>query len=160
MSLSAIDRVRSAEVDQASHVLVVDDDRNYTTILRSLLEGEGYTVTTAASARTALDYLEHTDYDIILLDVVMPEMSGLDLCRLIRETSRVPILFVTVCSAVADKVRGLRAGADGYITKPFDPDEVLARIRVQLRRSAWAKPEVHASSAFLPAHRGILHAGA
>ena len=159
MSLSAIDRVRSAEVDQASHVLVVDDDPISTLMRWCLLQGEGYTVTTAASARTAQEYLEHTDYAIILLDVVMPEMSGLDLCRLIRERSRVPILFVTVRSGLADKARGLRAGADGYITKPFDPDEVLARISVQLRRSAWAKTEVHASSAFLPAHRGILHAG-
>ena len=72
MSLSAIDRVRSAEVDQASHVLVVDDDPISMLVLRCLLQGEGYTVTTAASARTALDHLEHTDYDIILLDVMMP----------------------------------------------------------------------------------------
>ena len=142
------------------HILVVDDDAMYTTMLRIILEAEGYTVTMIESAVRALESLDFDEYDLILLDVVMPEMSGLDLCRLIRTTSRVPILFVTVCSGVADKARGLRAGADGYITKPFAPGEVLARISAQLRRSAWAKTERHASSAFLPPHRGILHAGA
>jgi DNA-binding response OmpR family regulator len=117
------------------HILVVDDDRNYTTILRSLLEGEGYTVTTTESAERALEYLDHNEYNLVLLDVVMPEMNGLELCRRIRATSQIPIMFLSVRSDVADKVLGLRAGGDDYLTKPFDPDEVLARIWSLLRRA-------------------------
>ena len=117
-------------------ILVVDDDRNSTLMLRFLLEGEGHTVTTTDSGVSALEHLEQNEYDLILLDVAMPYMDGLDLCRRMRATSRVPILLLSVRSDVADKVLGLRAGADDYVTKPFDPDELLARARVLLRRSS------------------------
>ncbi len=117
------------------HILVVDDDSMYTTMLRIILEGEGYTVTMIESAVRALESLDFDEYDLILLDVVMPDMDGLELCRRIRATSRVPILFVTVRSDMSDRVLGLRAGADDYLAKPFEPDELLARIRALLRRS-------------------------
>ena len=117
------------------HILVVDDDRGYTKLLRVLLEGAGYTVTTIESAVTALESIDQNEYDLVLLDIVMPDMDGLDLCRRIRATSRVTILFLTVRSDVADKMLGLRAGADDYLAKPFDPNELLARIRALLRRS-------------------------
>ena len=117
------------------HILVVDDEPMYTTMLRIILEGDGYTVTTAESAERALEALAHTTYDLLLLDVVMPDIDGLELCRRIRATSRVPILFVTVRSDGADRVLGLRAGADDYLAKPFDVHELLARIRALLRHS-------------------------
>ena len=117
------------------HILVIDADRSFTTMLRFLLEGEGYTVTITESAERALEALDHNEADLILLDVVIPDMDGLDLCRRIRATSHVPILFLSVRSDVADKMLGLRAGADDYLAKPFEPDELLARIRALLRRA-------------------------
>ena len=117
------------------HILVVGDDHGYTKLLRVILEGEGYTVTTIEGGEKALEALDQNEYDLVLLDVVLPDMDGLDLCRRIRATSQVPILFLSVRSDVADKMLGLRAGADDYLAKPFDPDELLARIRALLRRA-------------------------
>ena len=128
------------------HILVVDDDPMYTTMLRIILEGEGYTVTMIESAVRALESLDFNEYDLILLDVVMPDMDGLELCRRIRATSRVPILFVTVRSDISDKLLGLQAGADDYLAKPFDPDELLARIRALLRPSDQTETKTHAPS--------------
>ena len=128
------------------HILVVDDDSMYTTMLRIILEGNGYTVTMIESAVRALDSLDFNEYDLILLDVVMPDVDGLDLCRRIRATSRVPILFVTVRSDMSDRKLGLRAGADDYLAKPFDPQELLARIRALLRSSGQAETKTHAPS--------------
>ena len=128
------------------HILVVDDEPMYTTMLRIILEGDGYTVTTAESAERALESLDHNTYDLLVLDVVMPDMDGLELCRRIRATSRVPILFVTVRSDMSDRVLGLRAGADDYLAKPFDPQELLARIRALLRPSDQAETKTHAPS--------------
>ena len=117
------------------HILVVDDDRMYTKLLRFLLEANGYTVTAIESGQRALDDIEQNEYDLILLDVMMPDMDGLDLCRRIRATSHVPIMFLSMRSDVTDKVLGLRAGADDYLVKPFDLNELLARIRALLRHS-------------------------
>ena len=121
--------------EQMHHILIVDADTNSTTMLRFLLEGEGYVVTATESAERALESLDYTDYDLVLLDVVLPNMDGLELCRRIRATSQVPIIFLSVRSDVADKVLGLRAGGDDYLRKPFDTDEVLARIWALLRRT-------------------------
>ena len=118
------------------HILVVDDDAMYTTMLRIILEAEGFTVTTIESGQRALEVLEQNEYDLILLDVMMPDLDGLDLCRRIRATSHVPIIFVSVRSDVSDKVLGLRAGADDYLSKPFDADELLARLWSLLRRTS------------------------
>jgi DNA-binding response OmpR family regulator len=127
------------------HILVVDDDHMYTKLLRFLLEPNGYTVTVIESGQRAVEVLEQNEYDLILLDVTMPDMNGLDLCRRIRATSHVPIIFVSVRSDVSDKVLGLRAGADDYLTKPFDPDELLARISALLRRSGRAGTKIRPS---------------
>ena len=116
-------------------------------MLRFLLEGDGYTVTTIESAERALESLAHTTYDLVLLDVVMPQMDRLPLCQQIRAPRRVPILFLTVRSDISEKKLGLQAGADDYLAKPFDPQELLARIRALLRHSdSKAETKTHAPS--------------
>jgi DNA-binding response OmpR family regulator len=116
-------------------ILVVDDEPINTRLLKFLLSDEGYEVMTAASADEALDVLNHDDFDLLLLDIMMPGMDGLELCRQIRSRSQTPIIFVTSRGEVKDKVIGLRAGGDDYISKPFDPNEVLARTWAVLRRN-------------------------
>ena len=121
------------------HILVVDDDVSNAKLLKFVLEDEGYQVTTTASATKALEYLEQNQYDLIVLDIVMPEMNGLELCRRVRTRSDIPILFLSALSETTDKVSGLKSGADDYLTKPYDPNELLARTWALLRRSAKAQ---------------------
>jgi two-component system response regulator RegX3 len=117
------------------HILVVDDDPTNTKLLKFLLTDEGYEVTTALSATEALRCMETNGYDMILLDIMMPEMDGLELCQQIRTTSHTPIIFITALGETQDKIAGLRAGGDDYISKPYDPSEVVARVWAVLRRS-------------------------
>jgi two-component system response regulator MtrA len=117
------------------HILVVDDDPINTKLLKFLLTDEGYQVTALHSAAEALSVLSQESVDLILLDITMPGMDGLELCRRIRETSGTPIIFISALSEVHDKVAALRLGGDDYITKPFDPSEVLARTWAALRRT-------------------------
>ena len=117
------------------HILVVDDEPTNTKLLKFLLTDEGYEVTTASSADEALDILDAHDIDLVLLDIMMPGMDGLELTRRIRKDSQTPIIFITARGEVKDKVIGLRAGGDDYISKPFDPTEVLARTWAVLRRN-------------------------
>lgn len=116
-------------------ILVVDDDQMNTKLLKFLLSDEGYQVTTAHSAATALSALNEDDFDLIILDIMMPDMDGLELCRQIRTTLSTPIIFISARGEIKDKVTGLRAGGDDYISKPFDPNEVLARTWAALRRN-------------------------
>ena len=118
------------------HILVVDDDISNAKLLRFVLEDEGYRVTTTASPREALEHIEQNQYDLIVLDIVMTEMNGLELCRRIRTQSNTPILFLSGLNETTDKVTGLKLGADDYLTKPYDANEVLARTWALLRRSA------------------------
>jgi two-component system response regulator MtrA len=118
------------------HILVVDDDPVTRTILTSLLTGEGYTVTTVASATEALEAItSRVLFDLIVLDVMLPEMDGLEVCRRIRATSVTPIIFISALQDIKDKLAGFTAGGDDYITKPFEPLEVLVRVRVAIRRA-------------------------
>jgi DNA-binding response OmpR family regulator len=117
-------------------ILVVDDDENTLWLLSTLLTHHGFEVVKAASAAEALQSLRDQGPDLVLLDVMMPDMDGWEVCRRIRETSAVPIIFITAKSAVKDVVKGLEIGGDDYIVKPFDNQELLARIRTQLRRGA------------------------
>jgi DNA-binding response OmpR family regulator len=117
-------------------ILVVDDDPSVRTALRLLLIRDGYVVGEAANGQQALDLLvQGTAFDAIVLDWNMPLMDGLETCRRIRERWVVPVLMVTARSAEADKVRVLDAGADDYISKPFGPRELLARVRALVRRA-------------------------
>ncbi len=115
-------------------LLVVDDDRDILDVTRTYLELEGYTVHTAADGRQALELWEKHDVSLVVLDIMMPEQGGLDVCRAIRDRSNVPILFLSAKAGEADKVIGLRTGADDYVVKPFSLSELSARVEALLRR--------------------------
>ncbi len=117
------------------HILVVDDDPTNTKLLKFLLSDEGYEVTAVHSPQEALSTLAANVYDLLILDIMMPGMDGLELCRRIRMTSTTPIIFISARGEVKDKVTGLKAGGDDYISKPFDPNELLARTWAALRRT-------------------------
>lgn len=120
----------------AVSVLIVEDDRNIAELLQMYLEKEGYAVTIAADGGQGLAKFRAIKPDLVLLDVMMPVMDGVAATAKIREFSNVPIILLTAKSETEDKVLGLNVGADDYITKPFVPVEVLARVRSQLRRYA------------------------
>jgi two-component system phosphate regulon response regulator OmpR len=121
--------------DDAPHVLVVDDDRRIRALLSSFLRKHGYRVTVAASSTEARVFLEGLTFDIIVLDVMMPGESGLDLAASLRERSEIPILMLTARSEADDRVRGLEVGVDDYLGKPYEPRELLLRIGSILRRT-------------------------
>jgi two-component system, OmpR family, KDP operon response regulator KdpE len=118
----------------ASRILVVDDEPQLCRALRSTLSALGFIVDDATSGEAALEMVRAKKFDLILLDVNLPGMSGLETCRAMRARSNVSILMLTVRDRTGDKIEALDAGADGYVTKPFDVNELLARIRAALRR--------------------------
>ncbi len=117
-------------------ILVVDDESQILRVMRASLPIRGYDVITAASGEEALDQMGKQAIDLIILDLAMPEMSGLDVCRRVREFSTVPIIVLSAKGNESDKVAALDLGADDYVTKPFGMDELLARIRAVLRRQS------------------------
>jgi len=122
-------------------VLVVDDEPQILRVIRASLPLRGYEVITASSGEEALDQIGKQVPDLIILDLVMPEISGLDVCRRVREFSTVPIIVLSAKGAESDKVAALDLGADDYVTKPFGMDELLARVRAVLRRLALSESE-------------------
>jgi two-component system OmpR family response regulator len=117
-------------------VLVVDDDGHIREVVRYALEKAGHRVAEAAHGRSALQAFQASPPEVLVLDILMPEMDGLEVCRKIRETSRVPILFLSSRDEELDRVLGLEIGADDYVTKPFSPRELVARVKALLRRAA------------------------
>jgi DNA-binding response OmpR family regulator len=115
--------------------MVVEDEPDVRLLLRMLLEDEGYSVVEAADGEQAIARFGETHIDLILLDVRLPKANGFEVCRIVRQTSDVPIVMLTAHDDSHDVVGGLEAGADDYVTKPFVERELLARLRVQLRRS-------------------------
>ena len=115
-------------------VLIVDDEPSILAAMAPLLRSRGYDVSTAMTGRGALDALEHESPDLIVLDLGLPDADGLEICRLIRDGSAAPIIVLSARGKEADKVAALDAGADDYVTKPFGVEELLARVRVALRR--------------------------
>ena len=119
------------------HILVVDDEPQIRRVMRTTLVSQGYEVSDARTGNDAVDLIRGEKYDLVLLDVNMPGISGLETCREIRLGSDLPIIMLTVRGAERDKVQALDAGADGYLTKPFSVSELLARIRAALRRTSF-----------------------
>src|SRR5690349_8447885 len=118
----------------AMRILVVDDEPNIIATISPLLRSRGYEVLTAMTGRAALDVADRDKPDLIILELGLPDMAGVDVCRHIRQATSTPILILSARGAEGDKVNALDAGADDYVTKPFGAEELLARIRVALRR--------------------------
>lgn len=116
------------------NILICDDERDIVSALEIYLSAEGYHIFKSYNGREALSIAAHEDIHLILLDIMMPEMDGLTTMTKLRENSNVPVILLTAKSEDTDKILGLNVGADDYITKPFNPVEVLARVRSQLRR--------------------------
>jgi len=119
-------------------ILVVDDEPAIVRLVRAKLQSDGYAVATAGRGEEALEYLEDERPDLVVLDLMMPGMDGFETLRRIRTTSQVPVILLTARAGDHDKLRGLEGGADDYITKPFNPDELAARVAAVLRRTGGA----------------------
>jgi DNA-binding response OmpR family regulator len=133
-------------VNPDAYIVVVEDDRAMQRLLRRTLELAGYRVDVAGDGLAALELLETARPDIVLLDVLLPGIDGIEVCRRLREISLVPIVIISALGREQDKIKGLDAGADDYVTKPFSAGELLARVRAVLRRSAsTAEPATFAS---------------
>lgn len=115
-------------------ILVVDDEREIADLIALYLENEGLSVLKCHTAQEALSHIETDEIDLAILDIVLPEVDGFTICRKIRETHTYPIIMLTSKVASGDKINGLSLGADDYVTKPFDPIELVARVKAQLRR--------------------------
>ena len=126
--------------DMQRRILLVEDEESLAESIRYSLEQDGFTVTLAVDGRKAIERFRNDDPDLVILDLMLPELSGLDVCRLIRQESNVPIVMVTAKDSEADKVAGLELGADDYVTKPFSIRELVSRVRAHLRRARMQAP--------------------
>ena len=124
---------------QKEKILVVDDEKNICDLLRMYLEKEGYSVAMAHNGVDAVSMFNSENPDLVLLDIMLPQLDGWQVCREIRKTSEKPIIMLTAKDEVFDKVLGLELGADDYVTKPFDTKEIVARIKAVLRRTSAVK---------------------
>jgi two-component system, OmpR family, phosphate regulon response regulator OmpR len=130
-------------LDDAPHLLIVDDDRRIRELLQKFLNGKGFRVTVAADAAEARRKLEGLDFDLLVLDVMMPGENGIALTGALREIRNIPVILLTALSEAESRVAGLEAGADDYLVKPFDPRELVLRINNILKRSANpARPKI------------------
>jgi two-component system KDP operon response regulator KdpE len=124
----------------SARILIVDDEPNIIATVSPLLRGRGYDVLSAMTGRAALDVVGRDRPDVVVLDLGLPDIDGAEVCRQVRQESGVPIIVLSARGAEKDKVNALDAGADDYVTKPFGPEELLARIRVALRRVETTTP--------------------
>jgi two-component system, OmpR family, response regulator RegX3 len=149
---------------RATRVVVVEDEQSISDPLRSALEREGYQVEVAATGAAGLDAVRRAEPDVVLLDLMLPDIDGRDVCRTIRSSSRVPIIMLTARGLETDRVVGLELGADDYLVKPFGMAELIARIRAVLRRSAPDPPDAEGAIVIGdvrldPRTRSATHAG-
>ena len=150
-------------------ILLVEDDRDIAELERDYLELNGFAVDMEANGRKGLARALAEDYDLLILDVMLPELDGLAICKAVREQKEIPILMVTARKEDIDKIRGLSVGADDYIVKPFSPNELVARVRAHLMRyqrlmaaAAAMVPKaelIHGSLRLLPDERRVFLAG-
>ncbi len=127
---------------QEKHILVVDDEPSIQHFIKRNLELRAFKVSLAGNGLEALGLFEHSNFALIILDIMMPGMDGLEICRRIRQRSTVPIIILTALGEEADKIAALDLGADDYLTKPFGVGELLARVKAVLRRNHWADQPV------------------
>src|SRR5688500_17680839 len=127
--------------DRAARILLVDDEQPIQTLLSFPLQKDGYEVVSAGDGREALARFAEQSFDLVVLDVMLPRMDGLEVCRRLRARSAVPIIMLTAKSEEPDKVLGLELGADDYITKPFSMREFRSRVKAALRRARMAAPD-------------------
>jgi DNA-binding response OmpR family regulator len=128
-------------------VVVVEDEENLLEALKYNLEREGYVVRTAADGETGLELARSLKPDLVILDLMLPKMDGIEVCRILRNESHIPILILTAKGEEVDRVVGLEMGADDYVVKPFSMRELLARVKATLRRSQIVSAETHPGSA-------------
>lgn len=125
-----------------TNILIVEDEWKIARFIQMELEHEGFKTVIEANGRQALDQIIQENFDLILLDIMLPEMSGIEVCRRVREISQVPIIMITAKGTIEDRVMGLDIGADDYLTKPFAIQELLARIRAALRKNKISKSQI------------------
>ncbi|MFG1419391.1 response regulator transcription factor [Xanthobacter sp. V0B-10] len=135
-------------MESGAHILVVDDDLEIRKLLGRYLVGQGFRVTMAGDGREMGEKLATQRIDLVVLDLMLPDASGLDLCRELRASSNVPVILLTALKEDVDRIIGLEIGADDYLGKPFNPRELVARIRAVLRRAAPSEPEQAPPRAF------------
>ncbi|MBX2812926.1 MAG: response regulator transcription factor [Myxococcales bacterium] len=126
---------------ERANILITDDDGHIREVVRFALEGAGYDVTEAATGAQALEFMTHQPFDLVVLDIVMPGMDGLEVCQNIRKSYDTPIIFLSSKDEELDTILGLELGADDYMAKPFSPRELVTRIKVVLRRCRGHPPE-------------------
>lgn len=136
-------------MEGSPHILVVDDDQEIRKLLGRYLLAQGFRVSTAASGREMEEMLATQRIDFVVLDLMLPDASGLDLCRALRGRSSVPIILLTALKEDVDRIIGLEIGADDYLGKPFNPRELVARIRAVLRRTGGSEPVPSGARAYL-----------
>src|SRR5580700_8868230 len=154
--------MKQNEHDQPAKILIVDDEPQITRVLRTALSTQGYSLRIAANGVEGMEAVHTWKPDLVVTDVSMPEMNGIELCREIRAVSEVPIIVLSVRNQEAMKIEALDAGADDYVTKPFSIQELQARVRAQLRRSSATEsetPQIIKAGDFLidiPQHRVVV----
>lgn len=135
--------MKGSEGMQIINILVVDDDREIAELVEIHLVSDGYQVLKAYSAKEGLEILDREDIQLVILDIMMPGMDGLSMCKAIRDRSTIPIIMLSAKSTDLDKIIGLSTGADDYVIKPFNPLELTARVKSQLRRYTKFNPSSH-----------------
>ena len=154
--------MKETERDRPAKILIVDDEPQITRVLRTALSTQGYSLQIAANGVEGMEAVHTWKPDLVITDVSMPQMNGVELCREIRAVSQIPIIVLSVRNQDLTKVEALDAGADDYVTKPFSIQELQARVRAQLRRSAAANdeaPQIIEAGDFLidlPQHRVVV----
>ena len=128
-------------MSEHKHILVVDDESQITRVLRTSLSSHGYDIRVANDGETALEIMKDWSPDLVITDLAMPNMDGLELCRRLRVKTQIPIIVLSVRGEERTKVKALDAGADDYVTKPFGMEELLARVRANLRRARTEESE-------------------